>query len=151
MLDNLPRIPRQPENPSRTPARRPGRQRRRPPRRRAAPLLILTADAQSAQRLQAEAPFFAPALRVALLPDWETLPYDHFSPHGELVSERLATLWQIHQRECDVIIAPVGTAMTRLAPISYLLGRTFFLQAKGWTWNSCAPIWSPPAIITSLR
>ena len=93
------------------------------------PLLIVTADAQSAQRLKAELPWFAPGLKVALLPDWETLPYDHFSPHGELVSERLATLWQIHRGECDVIIAPVSTAMTRLAPVGYLLGRTFFLKA----------------------
>ncbi|OWY37807.1 transcription-repair coupling factor [Xenophilus sp. AP218F] len=92
------------------------------------PLLVLAADAQAAQRLQAELPFFDPELKAALLPDWETLPYDHFSPHGELVSERLATLWQIRQRECQVIIAPVSTAMTRLAPVSYLLGRTFFLK-----------------------
>ncbi len=92
------------------------------------PLLILTSDAQSAQRLKAELPFFDPELSVALLPDWETLPYDHFSPHCDLTSERLATLWQIHRQECDVIIAPVTTAMTRLAPVSFLLGRTFFLK-----------------------
>ncbi|MDF0605325.1 transcription-repair coupling factor [Neisseriaceae bacterium TC5R-5] len=94
------------------------------------PILVLTIDAQSAQRLQQEIPFFAPHLRVVLLPDWETLPYDHFSPHGELVSERLATLWQIQQQSCDIVIAPVTTAMTRLAPVSYLLGRTFSLQLK---------------------
>ncbi|MGY8624935.1 transcription-repair coupling factor [Chromobacterium violaceum] len=92
------------------------------------PLLILTADAQAAQRLKAELPFFAPDLSIALFPDWETLPYDHFSPHGDLVSERLATLWQIRQRECQVVIAPVSTALGRLAPVSYLLGRTFFLK-----------------------
>ncbi|AUH52284.1 transcription-repair coupling factor [Chromobacterium sp. ATCC 53434] len=93
------------------------------------PLLILTADAQAAQRLKAELPFFAPDLSIALFPDWETLPYDHFSPHGDLVSERLATLWQIRQRECQVVIAPVATALSRLAPVGYLLGRTFFLKA----------------------
>ncbi|WP_434629835.1 transcription-repair coupling factor [Chromobacterium sp. CV08] len=93
------------------------------------PLLILTADAQAAQRLKAELPFFAPELSIALFPDWETLPYDHFSPHGDLVSERLATLWQIRQRECQVVIAPVATALGRLAPVGYLLGRTFFLKA----------------------
>ncbi|MEN3029472.1 transcription-repair coupling factor [Chromobacterium amazonense] len=92
------------------------------------PLLILTADAQAAQRLKAELPFFAPDLSIALFPDWETLPYDHFSPHGDLVSERLATLWQIRQRECQVVIAPVSTTLSRLAPVSYLLGRTFFLK-----------------------
>jgi transcription-repair coupling factor (superfamily II helicase) len=93
-------------------------------------LLVLTADAQAAQRLKAELPWFAPDIKAALLPDWETLPYDHFSPHGELVSERLATLWQIHRGECQVVIAPVSTAMTRLSPVSYLLGRTFLLQSK---------------------
>ena len=92
------------------------------------PLLVLTADAQAAQRLKAELPFFDSTLRVALFPDWETLPYDHFSPHNDLVSERLATLWQIRQRECDVVLAPIGTAMTRLPPVSFLLGRTFFLK-----------------------
>ncbi|WP_440029236.1 transcription-repair coupling factor [Chromobacterium amazonense] len=92
------------------------------------PLLILTADAQAAQRLKAELPFFAPDLSIALFPDWETLPYDHFSPHGDLVSERLATLWQIRQRECQVVIAPISTTLSRLAPVSYLLGRTFFLK-----------------------
>lgn len=93
------------------------------------PLLILTADAQTAQRLQAELPFFDPTLKVALFPDWETLPYDQFSPHGDLISERLATLWKIRQGECEVVIAPLSTAMTRLAPVSYLLARTFFLKA----------------------
>lgn len=94
------------------------------------PVLILTASAQDAQRLKAELPFFRPDWRIALLPDWETLPYDHFSPHGDLVSERLATLWQIRNGECDVIIAPVTTALTRLSPVSFLLGRTFWLKQK---------------------
>jgi transcription-repair coupling factor (superfamily II helicase) len=92
------------------------------------PLLVLSADAQAAQRLQLELPFFDPALKVALFPDWETLPYDHFSPHTDLISERLATLWKIRQGECDVVLAPIGTAMTRLPPLSFLLGRTFFLK-----------------------
>ncbi|MFN4237786.1 MAG: transcription-repair coupling factor [Vogesella sp.] len=94
------------------------------------PLLILTASAQDAQRLKAELPFFRPDWRIALLPDWETLPYDHFSPHGDLVSERLATLWQIRNGECDVVIAPITTALTRLSPVSFLLGRTFWLKQK---------------------
>ena len=55
-------------------------------------LCIVSADAADAQRLLDELPFFAPGLRVALFPDWETLPYDSFSPHQDLISERLATL-----------------------------------------------------------
>jgi transcription-repair coupling factor (superfamily II helicase) len=55
-------------------------------------MAIVTADATDAQRLIEEIAFFAPELRCALFPDWETLPYDTFSPHQDLISERLATL-----------------------------------------------------------
>ena len=48
------------------------------------PTAIVTADASDAQRLLAELPFFEPSLRCALFPDWETLPYDTFSPHQEI-------------------------------------------------------------------
>ncbi len=64
------------------------------------------------------------------LPDWETLPYDQFSPHPDLVSERLATLHQFSQGACDVGLIPVSTALQRLAPRSYLAARTFFLRQK---------------------
>ena len=70
-----------------------------------------------------------PELRVALLPDWETLPYDHFSPHQDLVSERLATLYRVSRGECDVLVVAATTALYRLAPPSYLAAFTFFLQA----------------------
>ena len=53
---------------------------------------LLTADPADAQRLLDEIAFFAPELRCAIFPDWETLPYDTFSPHQDLISERLATL-----------------------------------------------------------
>ncbi|MDP1644657.1 MAG: CarD family transcriptional regulator, partial [Thiobacillus sp.] len=59
------------------------------------PLVVIAANALEAQRLLEEIPFFNPSLRVHLLPDWETLPYDHFSPHQDLISERLATLHHI--------------------------------------------------------
>ena len=55
-------------------------------------LAVICADAGDARRLLDELPFFAPQLRCALFPDWETLPYDTFSPHQDLISERLATL-----------------------------------------------------------
>ena len=80
------------------------------------PLVILTANAFDAQRLLEEIPFFSPSLSVHLLPDWETLPYDQFSPHPDLISERLTTLYQISQNTCDVIIVPLATALIRLSP-----------------------------------
>jgi len=92
------------------------------------PLAVITATAADAQRLLDEIPFFNPALKVHLLPDWETLPYDHFSPHQDLVSERLATLYQITQQAFDVAIVPVTTALYRLTPTEYLAARTFFFK-----------------------
>ncbi len=89
---------------------------------------VVCADALSAQRLHDEIAWFAPALRVAAFPDWETLPYDHFSPHQDLVSERLATLYRLARGECDVVIVTASTALYRLVPASYLAARTFFLS-----------------------
>ncbi len=86
---------------------------------------MITADAQDAQRLLDEMPFFAPELRCVLFPDWETLPYDSFSPHQDLISERLATLWRISKGEADVVLIPATTALYRLAPPSFLAGYTF--------------------------
>lgn len=91
---------------------------------------IVTADANDAQRLLDEIAFFAPELRCALFPDWETLPYDTFSPHQDLISERLATLWRILQREADVVLMPASTALYRVAPPSFLAGYTFQFSVK---------------------
>ncbi len=96
------------------------------------PLVIITANAFDAQRLLEEIPYFAPNLSVHLLPDWETLPYDQFSPHPDLISERLTTLYQIAQNTCDVIIVPLSTALIRLSPKAYLSANTFMLK-KGQT------------------
>jgi len=95
---------------------------------------IFTADANDAQRLIDELRFFAPELRCALFPDWETLPYDSFSPHQDLISERLATLWRIlpqgGRREADVILVPATTALYRLAPPAFLAGYTFHFKTR---------------------
>ncbi|HEY7985939.1 MAG TPA: transcription-repair coupling factor, partial [Methylophilaceae bacterium] len=91
-------------------------------------LIVLTGNAHDAQRLVEEIRFFAPQLNTHLLPDWETLPYDHFSPHPDLVSERLSALHQISQRNCDIMLLPVSTALMRLPPQSYLAARTFMLK-----------------------
>ncbi|MDO9051491.1 MAG: transcription-repair coupling factor [Methylotenera sp.] len=92
------------------------------------PLVIITANAFDAQRLLEEIPYFAPSLSVHLLPDWETLPYDQFSPHPDLISERLTTLYHIAHNACDVIIVPLATALIRLSPKAYLNANTFMLK-----------------------
>ena len=91
-------------------------------------LAVLAASPLDAQRLLEEIAWFAPTLRVHLLPDWETLPYDNFSPHQDLISERLATLYAVSRGTCDVLLAAATTALTRLAPPSYLAAHTFFLK-----------------------
>ena len=97
-------------------------------------MAIITANATDAQRLIDEMAFFAPDLRCVLFPDWETLPYDAFSPHQDLISERLATLWRISQKEketgADVVIVPAITALYRLAPPSFLAAYTFQFKVK---------------------
>ncbi|MBI4999116.1 MAG: DEAD/DEAH box helicase, partial [Rhodocyclales bacterium] len=91
-------------------------------------LLVVAASPLDAQRLAEEVAWFAPALRVHLLPDWETLPYDSFSPHHDLISERLATLYAVTRGECEVLIVAAATALARMAPPSHLVGHTFFLK-----------------------
>jgi len=88
-------------------------------------LAVVTASAADAQRLLDEIPWFAPGLKVRLLPDWETLPYDHFSPHQDLVSERLATLWAALQGEVEILLVPASTAVNRLAPPEFMAAYTF--------------------------
>lgn len=92
------------------------------------PLVVFTRNTAEAQRWQEEIAWFRPDAQLCCLPDWETLAYDRFSPHQDLVSERLATLWLISQGEFDILLVPVTTALYRLPPVSYLAGHTFFLR-----------------------
>ena len=66
--------------------------------------LLLTADSQSAERLQEELAFFAPDLPVLHFPDWETLPYDVFSPHQDIISQRIATLYRLPEIKHGVLV-----------------------------------------------
>ncbi len=97
-------------------------------------LVVICAEPADAQRLQDEIAFFAPDLKTAVFPDWETLPYDSFSPHQDLISERLATLWRVLRGQgderVDLLLLPATTALTRLAPPSFLAAYTFAFKTK---------------------
>jgi transcription-repair coupling factor (superfamily II helicase) len=94
-------------------------------------LAVVCASAVDAQRLSQEIPYFAPNARVRLLPDWETLPYDTFSPHQDLVSERLATLHDLGEGRCDILLVPATTALYRMPPASFMAAYTFaFAQGE---------------------
>lgn len=100
-------------------------------------MIVVTASATDATRLFDEISVFAPQLKVRLLPDWEILPYDAFSPHQDLVSERLATLHEMLTASCDIVIMPATTAIQRLGPPSFLAAHTFFFK-KGDQLNELA-------------
>jgi transcription-repair coupling factor (superfamily II helicase) len=90
--------------------------------------LLLTADSQSAERLEQELKFFAPELPVLHFPDWETLPYDLFSPHQDIISQRIASLYRLPELVHGVLVVPITTALHRLAPTSFLLGSSLVLD-----------------------
>ncbi|HEC17551.1 MAG TPA: transcription-repair coupling factor [Sedimenticola sp.] len=85
-------------------------------------ILAVAEDVQSATRLEQELDFFLDREAVPILnfPDWETLPYDIFSPLPELVSQRLLTLYRLSGASRGVLIVPVSTLLQRLAPKTYV-------------------------------
>lgn len=95
------------------------------------PLLIITADTLTAERLAQEIRFFVAdqSTPISVFPDWETLPYDQFSPYQDIVSERLAILAELPKRKNGVLIASVASLMHRLAPQSYVAGNSFSIKA----------------------
>ncbi|MBT79407.1 MAG: transcription-repair coupling factor [Alteromonadaceae bacterium] len=86
------------------------------------PVVVITADTPSAMKLQRELAWFLDNDRsvTTLFPDWETLPYDMFSPHQDIVSQRMETLYRMANEPRGIFIVPVNTLMQRLAPVDYL-------------------------------
>ncbi len=97
-------------------------------------ILILTADTLSAHRLQSELKFFIGKDNVTPIltfSDWETLPYDLFSPYQDIISQRLATLAELPTLEKGILIIPVTTAMHKLMPSDYLLAHSIVMHKGG--------------------
>jgi transcription-repair coupling factor (superfamily II helicase) len=91
-------------------------------------LVVVTASATDAIRLAEELHYFGPDLSIQVLPDWETLPYDQFSPHQDLISERLAALHALSTQPPHVLLTHIGTVLHRFAPPSFLASHTFFFD-----------------------
>ncbi|MDR9439308.1 MAG: transcription-repair coupling factor, partial [Halomonas sp.] len=92
-----------------------------------APLLVITPDTATAQRLESDLGFYG-HLPVLPFPDWETLPYDSFSPHQDIVSARLRTLRRLQDGEHGIVLAAMNTLMQRLPPVDYIAGRVMTLE-----------------------
>ncbi len=86
--------------------------------------LVITPDIQSAVTLKSELTFFCEAsAEIFLFPDYETLPYDALPPHEDIISDRLLILRSLLDARCRVLIVPVATFMSRLAPESFIQDR----------------------------
>jgi transcription-repair coupling factor (superfamily II helicase) len=93
-------------------------------------LVVVTQDSQAAQLLERELSFFSKSqvLNILSFPDWETLPYDSFSPHQDIISERLQTLFNLPQTNRGVLITPISTLMHRLPPVDFVTGSSLILD-----------------------
>jgi transcription-repair coupling factor (superfamily II helicase) len=91
-------------------------------------IVVVTRDTQRAHALEDELRIFAGALPVLHFPDWETLPYDVFSPHPDIVSQRIATLYQLPSVKRGVLVVPASTLMQRIAPRSHIAGAGLMLR-----------------------
>ncbi|CAA0119962.1 Transcription-repair-coupling factor [Halioglobus japonicus] len=92
-------------------------------------LVVITSDTSASLALERELPFFLDQPReILVFPDWETLPYDNFSPHQDIISERLNTLYRLPTMKEGILIVPVPTLMHRLAPTEYIAGSSLVLQ-----------------------
>lgn len=91
------------------------------------PLLIITPDSTSAQRMYDALRFYSDR-DVLFFPDWETLPYDSFSPHQDIVSQRLRTLSELQRLESGAVLVPINTLMQRLPPPDYVAVQALSLE-----------------------
>jgi len=94
------------------------------------PILLVVHDTPSALRIEQEllSLISKNELSICLFPDWETLPYDTFSPHQDIISQRLATLYQLSRMDKGIVIVPVTTLVQRLAPKQYIDNNSLLIQ-----------------------
>ena len=92
-------------------------------------VLVIATDTRDAERLHRELQFFMGSQQEILhLPDWETLIYDSFSPHQDIISERLTVLNRLATLERGIVVIPATTLVQRIAPASFILGSSLMLN-----------------------
>lgn len=92
------------------------------------PKIIVCDSQENAQRITEEIRFFIPEKAIGFFPDWETLPYEPFSPHQDLISDRLLCLYEATTGKLDAIVVGAESSMIRIAPPSFLAANTFFFK-----------------------
>jgi len=94
-------------------------------------VVLVTASTEEADVVRREISFFCPdrkAVPMLALPDWETLPYDNFSAHQDIVSDRLNTLYHLPLLTRGILIVPITSLMHRLTPREYVTGNSLMLK-----------------------
>jgi transcription-repair coupling factor (superfamily II helicase) len=97
------------------------------------PILLITHNTPQALKIEQELLSLAKSdshnqASICLFPDWETLPYDNFSPHQDIISQRLSTLYQLSRMESGIIIVPVTTLVQKLAPKKYIEANSLIIE-----------------------
>lgn len=118
--------------------------------RHAGPVVLIAPDMQNALRLHDEISQFTDQM-VMNLADWETLPYDSFSPHQDIISSRLSTLYQLPTMQRGVLIVPVNTLMQRVCPHSFLHGHALVMKVSACHEMHYEPNWTAPVIAMLTR
>ncbi|KUJ72005.1 transcription-repair coupling factor [Thiomicrospira sp. WB1] len=94
-------------------------------------VVLLTPDMTGADQMTRLLRFFAPSsLPVIGFPEWETLPYDQFSPHQDIISQRLKTLYQLPRMQQGILVLPINTLMQRVVPADFIEQYTFLLATE---------------------
>ena len=94
-----------------------------------APVIVTTADTHAAHALESEiAAIAGESLPVLQFPDWETLPYDLFAPHPEIISQRIAAMYRLPSLGRSILVVPMATLMQRLPPRTYIHGSGLVLE-----------------------
>ena len=91
-------------------------------------VVYIAASTEAAFQASAEMRFFAAGMPVLAFPDWEILPYDHFSAHQDIASERLATLYELPSCSRGALVVPVSTLLQRLVPTAFVRRHSLLLE-----------------------
>ncbi|MEO7073452.1 MAG: transcription-repair coupling factor, partial [Rhodanobacter sp.] len=91
-------------------------------------VVAVTRDTQRARALESELQVFTEHLPVLHFPDWETLPYEAFSPQPGVVSQRISTLYRLPGIKRGILVVPIATLMQRIAPRSHITGAGLVLD-----------------------
>ncbi len=89
--------------------------------------LYIARDILSAEFFSEEMRFFAPDLSCHLLPEFDVLPYDNYSPKNDIISSRIAALLALYESRSDVVITTAAALLQPYAPVSFMQGRCFIL------------------------